>query len=124
MAHQNGSEWTDTATDNLDGSGSTDPGSDNSDISIGEALQALNTTSITWEDVKFLDQIQNRYTTNQLFSIIMENPKDYQGFKVKGSIVWYTSSNSDKVICIPCNQDTIVKILDQAYETVGHFGNQ
>ena len=54
----------------------------------------------------------------------MENPKNYWGLKVKGSIVWCTSPKGDKVICIPCNQDVIVKILDQAHVMVGHFGDQ
>ena len=38
MAHQNGSEQTDAATNNSDGSESTDPGSDDSNISLDEAL--------------------------------------------------------------------------------------
>ena len=57
MAHQNGSEQTDAATNNSDGSESTDPGSDDSNISLDEALfdWASNTMPITGEDVEFLN---------------------------------------------------------------------
>ena len=111
---------------NMSCGGSADPPINDDNLSLGDVL--LNKTSneqpSTWEDIKFLTQIRAGYTANRFCSLILEKPKDYHSFTMKDQLIWYTNPKGDEVVGIPQNRDLIVKILDQAHATVGHFGDQ
>jgi hypothetical protein len=96
------------------------------DISLGDALfnRASEATPTTWEDDGFLTMIKKEYSKDKFFALILERPTDYKGFTVDDQLIWYTNPKGDKVVCIPRDHKLIVRILDQAHFTLGHFGGQ
>jgi hypothetical protein len=105
--------------------GSMDPPIDE-DISLGDALfnRASEATPTTWEDDGFLTMIKKGYSKDKFFALILERPTNYKGFTVDDQLIWYTNPKGNKVVCIPCDRELIVRILDQAHSTLGHFRGQ
>jgi hypothetical protein len=104
---------------------SVDPPEDG-DLLLTNSLfnRTPETQPITWEYDGFLTQIQNRYLVDKFFSLVLEKPTEYKGFTLENGIIWHVNPKGEKVVCVPCNHETIVQILNQAHTALGHFGAQ
>lgn len=60
------------------------------DLTLGEALfeRTTDATLDTWGNDDFLAQVQRGYSSDKLFKLITDRPKDYANFKVKHNLIW------------------------------------
>ena len=86
--------------------------------------RTADATLVTWGNKGFIKQIQSGYQEDKLFTLILDKPTEHPDFTIKNDLIWRTNQHLDKVMCVPCNRDTITQILDQAHATLGHFRDQ
>ena len=75
-------------------------------------------------DTAFVQCIQIGYKSDKLLLFIIEKPLDYLSIKVKDNLIWKKNLHGDEVLCLPRDRKMIMEILQQAHETIGHFGSQ
>lgn len=79
-------------------------------------------------DDGFLDSIRNGYTDNPLFKLVKDEPDHYKHFEMTDGLIWTTSWNDQRVVCIPRTKhgEQLLPgiILDQAHRSLGHYGFQ
>ncbi|TFK80246.1 hypothetical protein K466DRAFT_441548, partial [Polyporus arcularius HHB13444] len=72
--------------------------------------------------------LRSSYAEDPLFSKVIREPSNYRSFLVWDGFVYSTNRRGDEVLCIPRvkykGRTTTQLILDQAHETVGHYGPQ
>ena len=84
-----------------------------------------NNSKSSWLDEDTFKQcIQLGYKEDKLLSLVIEKPVDYLIFTVQDNLVWKLNLQGDDVLCVPRNCELILKILNQAHKTMGHFGSQ
>jgi hypothetical protein len=103
----------------------TNPIVDNNPM-LAEALFqcAADVVPATVEDNGFLREIHRHYAEDKLFSLILAKPRDFRDFSLKDGLIRRLNLKGDSVVCIPRNRGLISKIITQAHETLGHFGDQ
>jgi len=72
----------------------------------------------------FQQCVKGGYPEDKLFSAIFEKPADYKLFLEQEGLVWMKNLIDEEVLCIPRDCDLVHKIVTQAHETLGHFGEQ
>jgi hypothetical protein len=100
--------------------------SPNDETTLGDSLFQRSPTRkpTNLEDKSFLQTIQRGYASDKFFSLIKDNPDDYQGFSVNEELILTTNPRGDQVVCVPQDRELITKLIDQAHNTLGHFGDQ
>jgi len=78
----------------------------------------------TEEDRKLLNQIRNGYKDDKLFKIIIGNSKDYPLFSEEEGILRQKNVQGKDAVCFPQDRKIVTKILTDAHEILGHFGDQ
>jgi hypothetical protein len=76
------------------------------------------------EDRRLLNSIRNGYQNDKLFKFVLESPNRYPLFAERGGIIRKTNLQGENVICVPRIRELITKILTDAHEIMGHFGDQ
>ena len=76
------------------------------------------------EDRILLNKIRNGYKDDKLFKIILENEKGFPLFTKEGGILRKRNLQDENVICVPRDREIITRILTDAHEILGHFGDQ
>jgi hypothetical protein len=96
------------------------------DMVLGDALlgRAGIPEPVSRMDDVFLQRVKLAYTDDKLFASIMEKPDDYKGFTVKDTLIWTLNQRGDEVLCIPRARELVTEIIDQAHDTLGHYGDQ
>ena len=77
-----------------------------------------------FEDNEFKQHVKQEYKNDKLLLLVVEKPKDYPAFAVRGELVWKKNLQGDEVLCLPRDRQLIGDILTQAHEMVGHFESQ
>lgn len=95
-------------------------------MTLGDLLfQWLSTQKATnLEDKSFLQVVQNGYVDDKLFSLIKDKPDDYKSFSMSKELIFTTNPCGDRVVCAPQDHELITKLIDQAHNMLGHFGDQ
>jgi hypothetical protein len=101
-------------------------GQPNANMTLGDSLfqQLPNCKPTNLDDNSFLWEVQWGYTDDKLLSLIKEKPQDYKGFSTNEGLVYMSNSHGDQVVCIPHDHELITQLIDQAHNTLGHFGDQ
>src|SRR5215510_7490251 len=93
--------------------------------SIGRYNNALEIAKL---DEQFREEVRQAYAGDKLFSKILQHPSSHPAFTLDEKLIWTHNLSKDKVLCVP----TVKKglrllqgtIVEQAHQTVGHFGPQ
>lgn len=96
---------------------------------LGEALLVpIPTESLQnkIEDKAFIQRIKDSYPKDRLFSVVMDDPSKYTPYWIDNASGLILSKNvqGTTVTCVPRDHELITRILIQAHECVGHFGEQ
>jgi len=76
-------------------------------------------------DKQMMRTIQGSYPKDPLTKMVLANPENHrQSFKVKDGLIWTKNIKGEYTICVPREKSIIIKILTQAHEIVGHYGDQ
>ncbi len=83
----------------------------------------------TMEDVHgFLEAIKKGYQMDTFFSHVLQNPSMHKNFVMCGNFMYMANGRGGQVLCLPRTkfkqQTTTQIVIDQAHETLGHFGAQ
>jgi hypothetical protein len=102
------------------------PDQPNNNMTLGDSLfqQLPNRKPTNLDDNSFLRAVQRGYADDKLFSLIKEKPQDYRGFSINEGLIYTSNPRGDQVVCIPHDRELITQLIDQAHNTLGHFGNQ
>ncbi|RPD72494.1 hypothetical protein L226DRAFT_424841, partial [Lentinus tigrinus ALCF2SS1-7] len=72
--------------------------------------------------------VKTGYEADPLFSKILEAPQDHKRFTLRDGFIYTTNRCGEEVLCLPRakfkNKTTTQIVLDQAHETIGHYGAQ
>ena len=76
----------------------------------------------------FMQAIREGYQLESTFSKILNEPSHYPRFTLEDGLLFTINRKGERVLCIPRvkykNRTTTQIVLDQAHETVGHYGPQ
>jgi hypothetical protein len=96
------------------------------EITLGDVVFGRSTLpgpNLTNDD-EFIVDIKKEYHNDKIFSVVLDKPSEHPTFHIKDGIIWRKNSHENNVTCIPRNRAMITKIITQAHEIVGHFGDQ
>jgi hypothetical protein len=98
----------------------------NDNMMLGDLLfqQLPNHKPTNLDDNSFLRAVQWGYADDKLFSLIKEKPQNYRGFSINEGLIYTSNPRGDRVVCIPHDRELITQLIDQAHNTLGHFGDQ
>jgi hypothetical protein len=78
----------------------------------------------TTEDRILLSRIRNGYKNDKLFKIVIGNAKQFPSFTEDNGILRRKNLLDNDAICVPRDKELITKILTDAHDILGHFGDQ
>ncbi|KAK0207825.1 hypothetical protein IW262DRAFT_1469175 [Armillaria fumosa] len=99
------------------------------DYTLADALQSgLDLVQTHKDDDAYAEAVQESYTNDLFFKLILDDPNVNQSFSVRNGMIWMRNGNEEEVLCIPkrlYNGHSLQEIvLDQRHEVLGHYGYQ
>ncbi len=76
-------------------------------------------------DERIIREIKRSYEQDPLTKMVLTNPENHkQSFQLKDGLLWTKNIKGEYTICVPRDKKLLTKILTQAHEIVGHYGDQ